>query len=148
VLGYIQTRPQWPCQPRERQHLHCGRDRACWCIPCCKSAMLCVAHAQVFVAGSTGKTGRRVVQQLRAAGYKVRAGVRVSGSSRPGALYTQTAHKGLRQERAGEWATDCVGPAFCCRLSCMLLMGPQADPSCSYCSSEPAFCKLRMTSTC
>jgi uncharacterized protein YbjT (DUF2867 family) len=32
----------------------------------------------VFVAGSTGNTGRRVVQQLRAAGYKVRAGVRVS----------------------------------------------------------------------
>lgn len=31
----------------------------------------------VFVAGSTGSTGRRVVQQLRAAGYKVRAGVRV-----------------------------------------------------------------------
>ncbi|KAF6252548.1 pyridine nucleotide binding protein [Scenedesmus sp. NREL 46B-D3] len=30
----------------------------------------------VFVAGSTGNTGRRVVQQLRAAGYKVRAGVR------------------------------------------------------------------------
>eukprot|EP00775_Hariotina_reticulata_P003818 gene3818-4076_t len=30
----------------------------------------------VFVAGSTGSTGRRVVQQLRAAGYKVRAGVR------------------------------------------------------------------------
>jgi len=30
----------------------------------------------VFVAGSTGNTGRRVVQQLRAAGYKVKAGVR------------------------------------------------------------------------
>lgn len=35
---------------------------------------------QVFVAGSTGNTGRRVVQQLREAGYKVRAGVRVSGT--------------------------------------------------------------------
>lgn len=32
--------------------------------------------ATVFVAGATGQTGRRVVQQLRAAGYKVRAGVR------------------------------------------------------------------------
>eukprot|EP00878_Enallax_costatus_P027667 GHUV01029809.1.p1 GENE.GHUV01029809.1~~GHUV01029809.1.p1 ORF type:complete len:154 (+),score=27.43 GHUV01029809.1:242-703(+) len=32
----------------------------------------------VFVAGSTGNTGRRVVQQLREAGFKVRAGVRVS----------------------------------------------------------------------
>eukprot|EP00879_Flechtneria_rotunda_P018227 GHRR01019122.1.p1 GENE.GHRR01019122.1~~GHRR01019122.1.p1 ORF type:complete len:321 (+),score=102.43 GHRR01019122.1:196-1158(+) len=30
----------------------------------------------VFVAGSTGNTGRRVVQQLRAAGFNVRAGVR------------------------------------------------------------------------
>ncbi|KXZ53377.1 hypothetical protein GPECTOR_7g1273 [Gonium pectorale] len=30
----------------------------------------------VFVAGATGKTGRRVVQQLRAAGFAVRAGVR------------------------------------------------------------------------
>jgi hypothetical protein len=38
-----------------------------------------VLPVQVFVAGSTGRTGRRVVQQLRAAGYKVRAGVRVSG---------------------------------------------------------------------
>lgn len=35
-------------------------------------------HAQVFVAGATGNTGRRVVQQLRAVGYRVRAGVRVS----------------------------------------------------------------------
>ncbi len=33
--------------------------------------------AQVFVAGATGNTGRRVVQQLRAAGFRVRAGVRV-----------------------------------------------------------------------
>lgn len=31
----------------------------------------------VFVAGATGSTGRRVVQQLRGAGYNVRAGVRV-----------------------------------------------------------------------
>lgn len=31
---------------------------------------------QVFVAGATGATGRRVVQQLRAKGYRVRAGVR------------------------------------------------------------------------
>ncbi|PNW76633.1 hypothetical protein CHLRE_11g467755v5 [Chlamydomonas reinhardtii] len=30
----------------------------------------------VFVAGSTGNTGRRVVQQLRQAGFKVRAGAR------------------------------------------------------------------------
>ncbi|KAG2498723.1 hypothetical protein HYH03_003463 [Edaphochlamys debaryana] len=30
----------------------------------------------VFVAGATGNTGRRVVQQLRAAGFAVRAGVR------------------------------------------------------------------------
>lgn len=32
----------------------------------------------VFVAGATGNTGRRVVQQLRGAGFNVRAGVRVS----------------------------------------------------------------------
>jgi len=32
--------------------------------------------SKVFVAGSTGRTGRRVVQQLRAAGYRARAGVR------------------------------------------------------------------------
>eukprot|EP00877_Chromochloris_zofingiensis_P001679 jgi/Chrzof1/11511/UNPLg00445.t1 len=31
---------------------------------------------KVFVAGSTGNTGRRVVQQLRAQGFKVRAGTR------------------------------------------------------------------------
>lgn len=31
---------------------------------------------QVFVAGATGNTGRRVVQQLRSKGYRVRAGVR------------------------------------------------------------------------
>jgi uncharacterized protein YbjT (DUF2867 family) len=41
---------------------------------------------QVFVAGATGNTGRRVVQQLRAAGYKVKAGVRVSGGSASSAL--------------------------------------------------------------
>ncbi|GBF98458.1 hypothetical protein Rsub_11103 [Raphidocelis subcapitata] len=34
------------------------------------------APAKVFVAGATGQTGRRVVQQLRAAGIQVRAGVR------------------------------------------------------------------------
>ncbi|PNH08444.1 hypothetical protein TSOC_004973 [Tetrabaena socialis] len=34
----------------------------------------------VFVAGSTGNTGRRVVAQLRQAGFAVRAGVRVRGA--------------------------------------------------------------------
>jgi len=32
--------------------------------------------SKVFVVGATGQTGRRVVQQLRAAGLRVRAGVR------------------------------------------------------------------------
>lgn len=34
------------------------------------------AITKVFVVGATGQTGRRVVQQLRASGFKVRAGVR------------------------------------------------------------------------
>lgn len=42
-------------------------------------------NVQVFVAGATGNTGRRVVQQLRAAGYDVRAGCRVSESVARGA---------------------------------------------------------------
>jgi hypothetical protein len=53
---------------------------------------------QVFVAGATGRTGRRVVQQLRAAGYKVRAGVRVRpcirhevGGSHPTQLHLENA---------------------------------------------------------
>ncbi|KAI8476043.1 MAG: hypothetical protein J3K34DRAFT_477309 [Monoraphidium minutum] len=34
------------------------------------------AITKVFVVGATGQTGRRVVQELRAAGFQVRAGVR------------------------------------------------------------------------
>ena len=52
------------CQPQAQALQHC-----CWSPG---NAL------QVYVAGSTGRTGRRVVQLLRAAGYKVRAGVRVS----------------------------------------------------------------------
>jgi nucleoside-diphosphate-sugar epimerase len=54
--------------------------QGCACVPRCRDALYGAARCiveQVFVAGSTGNTGRRVVQQLRAAGYKVRAGVRV-----------------------------------------------------------------------
>eukprot|EP00199_Chlamydomonas_sp_CCMP681_P002550 CAMPEP_0119104740 /NCGR_PEP_ID=MMETSP1180-20130426/2876_1 /TAXON_ID=3052 ORGANISM="Chlamydomonas cf sp, Strain CCMP681" /NCGR_SAMPLE_ID=MMETSP1180 /ASSEMBLY_ACC=CAM_ASM_000741 /LENGTH=320 /DNA_ID=CAMNT_0007089573 /DNA_START=39 /DNA_END=1001 /DNA_ORIENTATION=- len=41
----------------------------------------------VFVAGSSGNTGRRIVQQLRAQGYAVRAGVRDLAKARKQALY-------------------------------------------------------------
>lgn len=36
----------------------------------------------VFVAGSSGQTGRRLVSELRARGFKVKAGVRVSYQER------------------------------------------------------------------
>ena len=35
---------------------------------------------QVFVAGASGSTGRKVVRELRKRGFTVRAGVRVSGA--------------------------------------------------------------------
>lgn len=40
------------------------------------AALAAAGITKVFVAGSTGQTGRRVVQQLRAKGFEVRAGVR------------------------------------------------------------------------
>lgn len=64
---------------QSRTHKHtCMPTQTVANMSCNARGIPAPAHAQVFVAGSTGNTGRRVVQALRAQGFAVRAGVRVS----------------------------------------------------------------------
>ncbi|GIL42293.1 hypothetical protein Vafri_311 [Volvox africanus] len=81
----LQPHRQPPCISTERSRrrdllLMTGSVLAGWVTGFRHSEMQAFAAegiTTVFVAGATGNTGRRVVQQLRQAGLYVRAGVRV-----------------------------------------------------------------------
>jgi hypothetical protein len=90
---------------------------ACMCAACHAPAVAAAAVGwQVFVAGATGNTGRRVVQQLRAAGYKVKAGVRVSGCP------VSNAGAGGQQDNLNSGVVVCIRTSMCC--SCLWIVRP------------------------